>query len=259
MSDPCPPDLIEAAGALADLSASITRPLFRADPDVALKADSTPVSEADREAERAIRAEIARRFPDHGILGEEFGAENTGADYVWVLDPIDGTKSFVAGKPTFGTLIALAHKGAPLLGVIDHPALGDRWIGAAGHPTRHNGAPARSRAGTAFKDAIVSATAPDMFQGADADAFARVADAALYTIWGSDCFAYGQLSSGWVDLVVEAGLGTYDYMALAPVVNGAGGVMTDWSGAPLGLGSDGRVLAAGDAALHRAARAALAG
>ena len=256
MTEACPAGLVDAAVAFADISAAITLKWFRADPEVALKADSTPVSAADREAERAMRDEIARRFPTHGILGEEFGDERTDAEYVW--DPIDGTKSFVTGRPLFGTLIALARAGRPLLGIVDLPAIGDRWIGATGRQTTLRGQPVRTRRCAGLDTALLSATSPAMFNGPDLGAFERLQAAALYTIWGSDCFAYGQVASGWLDLVVEASLGTHDFMALAPVVTGAGGVMTDWEGRPLTLGSGGRVVASGDAALHRKALALLA-
>ncbi|MEX2643801.1 MAG: histidinol-phosphatase [Acetobacterales bacterium] len=259
MTEACPVDLIDAAVVLADISAAITLKWFRADPEVALKADSTPVSAADREAERAMRDEITRRFPAHGILGEEFGDERTDAEYVWALDPIDGTKSFVTGRPLFGTLVALARAGRPLLGIVDLPAIGDRWIGAAGHRTTLRGKAARTRRCAGLDGALLSATSPGMFSGPDRSAFERLQAAVLYTVWGSDCFAYGQVASGWLDLVVEASLDTHDFMAIAPVVTGAGGVMTDWEGRPLTLESGGRVVASGDAALHRKVLAALAG
>ena len=174
-----------------------------------------------------------------------------------MLDPIDGTKSFIAGIPLFGILIALVENGAPVLGVIDQPILRERWVGAAGQPTRRNGTPVRSRACGDLAQASLYATSPDMF-GAGRAAFGRLEGAVKATRFGADCYAYAQLASGFIDLVVEADLKPYDYCALVPVIEGAGGTITDWQGNKLGLKSDGRVVAAGDGALAAKARAVLA-
>jgi inositol-phosphate phosphatase / L-galactose 1-phosphate phosphatase / histidinol-phosphatase len=217
------------------------------------------VTVADREAEAEMRALIEARFPDHGVLGEEHGRTRPEADYVWVLDPIDGTKSFISGVPLFGTLIALTHKGTPVLGVIDQPILRERWLGAEGRKTTLNGKPIATRACSMVGDATLYATAPEMFAGTDAQAFARLRQGVKLARYGADCYAYGLLAAGFVDLVVEAGLKPYDYCALVPVIEGAGGEMSDWTGEVLTLRSDGRVIAAGDPALAAAARSALAG
>ena len=177
------------------------------------------------------------------------------AEFVWVLDPIDGTKSFISGVPLFGTLIALTHGGHPILGVIDQPISRERWLGAAGRPSTLNGAAIRCRACPALDAATLFATTPEMFRGPDAAAFARVSAAVKLTRFGADCYAYGLLAAGFIDLVLEASLKPYDFCAMIPIVEGAGGVATDWRGARLGLASDGRVLVAGD---HRAHEAALA-
>jgi len=177
---------------------------------------------------------------------------------VWVLDPIDGTKSFISGIPLFGTLIALLHRGRPVLGIIDQPISRERWCGVVGQQSTHNGAAIRTRPCPVLAAATLFATSPDMFQGADAAAFVRLKSAAKLTRHGGDCYAYGLLASGFIDCVVEAGLKPYDYCALVPVIEGAGGIMTDWQGRALGLASDGRVFAAGDRGLHAAARALLA-
>ncbi|HYL49643.1 MAG TPA: histidinol-phosphatase [Stellaceae bacterium] len=247
------------AGALADKAAAIIRRYFRSNLAVETKADETPVTVADREAEAEMRALIEARFPDHGVLGEEHGRTRPEADYVWVLDPIDGTKSFISGVPLFGTLIALTHKGTPVLGVIDQPILRERWLGAEGRKTTLNGKPIATRACSMVGDATLYATAPDMFAGTDAQAFARLRQGVKLARYGADCYAYGLLAAGFVDLVVEAGLKPYDYCALVPVIEGAGGEMSDWTGEVLTLRSDGRVIAAGDPALAVAARSALAG
>ncbi|HVA34737.1 MAG TPA: histidinol-phosphatase [Stellaceae bacterium] len=247
------------AGALADKAGAVIRRYFRSGIAVEKKPDDTPVTVADREAEAEMRALIEARFPDHGVLGEEHGRTRPEADYVWVLDPIDGTKSFISGVPLFGVLIALTFKGVPVLGVIDQPILRERWLGADGRKTTLNGKPIATRACSALADATLYATSPEMFAGADASAFARVRSAAKLARYGADCYAYGVLAAGFVDLVIEAGLKPYDFCALAPVIEGAGGEMSDWAGETLSLRSDGRVVAAGDPALAAAARSALAG
>ena len=201
------------------------------------KPDASPVTIADREAEAAMRALIAARFPAHGIVGEEYGREREDAEFVLVLDPIDGTKSFISGVPLFGTLIALAHRGRPILGIIDQPISRERWIGAAGRPTTLNGAAVRCRACPALAAATVFATSPDMFRGADAAAFVRMAGAAKLVRFGADCYAYGLLALGCIDLVIEA----------------AGGITTDWQGRPLGLHAGSRVVCSGDRRVHEAA------
>ena len=205
-----------------------------------------------------MRRLIAARFPDHGIIGEEFGREQEDAEFVWVLDPIDGTKSFISGVPLFGTLIALARHGRPILGIIDQPISRERWIGAAGRPTLFNGAPIRCRPCPSLAGATLFATSPDMFAGDDRAAFARVAAATKLARFGADCYAYGLLAHGFIDLVVESGLKPYDFSAILPVVEGAGGFASDWRGANLTVASDGRVVVAGDRRTYEAALALLA-
>jgi inositol-phosphate phosphatase/L-galactose 1-phosphate phosphatase/histidinol-phosphatase len=260
MTETCPAHLVALAQRLADSSAAVIRRYFRTPVAVDDKADASPVTIADREAERIIRTIIEAQRPDDGIFGEEHGTKNLDAEYVWVIDPIDGTKSFITGRPIFGTLIALLREGRPILGIIDQPIIGDRWIGVAGRPTTHNGQPAKVRpCPGGLAAAMLGTTSPDLFPGDDIHAFRRVSAAAKVTVYGGDCYTYGLLSSGYYDLVVEAGLKLYDFAALVPVVTGAGGVMTDWEGRPLDASSTGRVIAAGDARTHREALAALAG
>lgn len=213
---------------------------------------------ADRAAEGVMRRLIAERLPAHGIIGEEHGTERENAEFVWVLDPIDGTKSFISGVPLFGTLIALAQHGRPILGVIDQPISRERWIGAVGRASTYNGRAIRSRRCPALAAATVFATSPDMFRGSDAASFARVAAAAKLVRYGADCYAYALVAHGFVDLVIEASLKPYDFSAMLPIVEGAGGVATDWRGAPLTTASDGRVIIAGDPRVHEQALALLA-
>jgi inositol-phosphate phosphatase/L-galactose 1-phosphate phosphatase/histidinol-phosphatase len=250
---------LELALALADAAGPIIKRYFRTGTRITDKADLSPVTAADREAEAAMRTLIAERMPHAGVLGEEMGADRADAEYVWVLDPIDGTKSFVTGKPLFGTLIALTRRGVPIVGVIDQPVLGERWVGVAGEPARLNGGAIRTRACARLADAWLYATTPTMFAGADAAAWQRLAAAVKFPLYGADCYAYGLLAAGWTDLVCEAMLKPYDWCALVPIIDGAGGVITDWEGRPLTIASGGRVLAAGDAGLHAQALAKLRG
>jgi inositol-phosphate phosphatase/L-galactose 1-phosphate phosphatase/histidinol-phosphatase len=244
------PEFSAFAHELADTAGAVIRPYFRQKLEVEAKGDASPVTVADREAEQALRGMIATRYPDHGIWGEEFGPERMDAKYVWVLDPIDGTKSFMAGVPVFGTLISLARLGVPVLGVIDQPILSERWIGVAGQGTLFNGKPVTTRLCPALPDATLATTSPYLFADDERAAFERVRRQARYTLYGYDCYAYAQLAGGFIDAVVESGLKPHDFCALRPVVEGAGGVVTDWEGKALTLASTGRVVAAGDAALH---------
>jgi histidinol phosphatase-like enzyme (inositol monophosphatase family) len=254
MSEPiCPDNCLQLANAMADAVRGIVRPHFRQRLAVDSKADSSPVTIADREAEAAMRTILAREVPQHGVFGEEHGVERADAEYVWVLDPIDGTRAFITGLPIFGTLIALLHRGVPVLGIIDQPILKERWLGVDGQPSTLNGQPARVRACPTLDRAYMYSTSPIMFSGDVSRKHAALTTAVKLFRWGGDCYAYGLLASGHVDLVVEAGLKLYDFAALAPVIKGAGGLITDWQGKELDMQSDGSALAAGDPAVHRAA------
>ena len=260
-SQPCPPDYVDLAMRLADAAAAVVRRFFRTPVAVEDKPDQSPVTIADREAEAVMRRMISAEQPTHGILGEEWGPERTDADWVWVLDPIDGTKAFITGKPSFGTLIALLHQGRPVLGIIDQAILGERWLGLAGRPTTLNGSPIRVRPCPDLALAALYATAPEMFPAAELGRWEDLRQRVKLPRYGADCYAYGLLAAGFVDLVVEASLQPYDYLALVPVIEGAGGITSDWQGRPLGLGNEGggHAIAAGDARLHRAALAILNG
>ena len=245
-----PDELVEFAGRLADASGAIAMRLFRSGISFELKPDRSPVTVADQQAEAAIRRLIGATYPEHGVIGEEYGEDRRDAEFVWVLDPIDGTKSFITGRPTFGTLIALTHEGRPLLGVIDHPALRERWVGARGHPTLMNGLSVRTRPCPDPANAALYASSPHLFVGDAEAAFARVRTVTRQVLYGSDCYAFGLVASGFADLQVDARLGIHDYLAAVAVIEGAGGTMTDWDGRPLTLASGDRVIAAGDAGLH---------
>ncbi|MBP8232189.1 MAG: histidinol-phosphatase [Rhizorhabdus sp.] len=250
-------DDIRLAERLAEAAGAAIRPFFRARFDRETKADASPVTEADRASEAAMRAILAVERPQDGIIGEEYGREREDAERVWVLDPIDGTRAFVAGRPLFGTLIALVEANRPVLGVIDQPIIGDRWVGAAGRPTLFNGAVAATRNCARLDAAHIGTTSPAAFPAGDLDRFLRASGAAGDTLWGGDCHNYGLVASGHLDAVVESGLKLYDFAALIPVVEGAGGRMTDWQGRPLDADSPGEVIAAGDARLIEAIAAQL--
>ena len=252
--------LAAVAEAAADVAGAVIRPLFRADLDAELKGDASPVTIADRAAEQAMRAVLAERTPEAGVMGEEFGLDRPGASLRWVLDPIDGTRAFITGRPLFGTLVALLEEGVPVLGVIDQPITGERWVGVAGERTRFRG-PA-GRAGTrccaSLDVAELSSTSPEML-GRALPRFQRLAARARRVTWGGDCYAYGLLALGQIDIVAECDLKPWDWAALGPVIEGAGGMLRDWSGRPLAADSPGDVLALGDARLLDAAIACLTG
>jgi inositol-phosphate phosphatase / L-galactose 1-phosphate phosphatase / histidinol-phosphatase len=241
---------IALAHALADAAGAAIRPHFRAAFDVETKDDQSPVTAADRAAEQAMRSLLAAEAPRDGIVGEEFGTSEGSTGRQWVLDPIDGTVSFVAGRPIFGTLIALVQDGWPVIGVIDQPISGERWIGAAGRPTLFNGTSAKTRPCRDLAGATLATTGPHYFSDHDAEHFMALAAKCAHRrmVFGGDCYNYGLLASGHIDLVVESGLKLYDFAALVPIVEGAGGMMCDWSGEPLTAASQGDMIAAGDPA-----------
>lgn len=244
-------ELIAAAEAAADVAAAVVRPLFRQSLPADTKPDRSPVTVADRAAEQAMRAVLAERFPEHGIIGEEFGADRPDARFRWVLDPVDGTRAFITGRPLFGTLIGLLDGNRPILGIIDQPITRERWIGVAGQETRFHGAHGRPgcRPCPDLEDAELSCTSPDLFSPAQAERFRRLQGAAKRTSWGGDCYGYGLLALGGIDAIVEPGLKLWDWAALVPIIEGAGGQVRTWRGAPLQPEGEGDVVAVGDPAL----------
>lgn len=235
---------------LADAAGDAIRPHFRSGVGVERKGDASPVTVADRAAEEAMRRMLKAEVPRDGIIGEEFGSEEGTSGRTWVLDPIDGTVSFIAGRPIFGTLIALLVDGWPVLGVIDQPILGERWVGASGFPTTFNGKEVRTRPCRELSDAMLATTGPHYFDDHQGEHFMTLAAKTDHKrmVMGGDCYNYGLLASGHLDVVCEAGLKLHDWAALVPVVEGAGGTMCDWNGEPLHAQSDGHVLAIGDPA-----------
>lgn len=247
------------AETLADLSRSII--LSRLDEAAAaeIKPDGSPVTAVDRAVEQALRDRIAAAYPDHGVLGEEFPSRNTDAERVWVIDPIDGTKQFVAGLPLYASLIALAERGAYVLGVMDFPATGERWSGGAGLPARHDGKALRTRPCAGVAQALVCAGTPTRGSDRQVAAILRLARAGLANVWGSSAYGFALVASGRVDLAVDCGLDPYDLAAPVAVVEAAGGIACDWQGNPLTLESEGEILLAGDRRALDEAVALLAG
>ena len=256
-------DLIAFANRLADTSGAVIRPLFR-HPIAVTHKDGVhafdPVTEADRGAERALRELIARERPADGILGEEYGETPGTSNYRWVLDPVDGTRAFITGRHEWGSLIALEDKGRAVLGILDQPVLGERFVGAGG--AAHLLQAGRStklqvRECPALKDAILCATDPSAyFSQSEQQAFARVQAQTRMTRYGGDCYLFAALALGFVDLVIEAGFHAWDAAALIPIVEGAGGVMTSWDGGSAASGKT--IIAAGDKRVHHAAMKLLA-
>jgi myo-inositol-1(or 4)-monophosphatase len=246
---------------LAAVSGEIILPFFRTSLGVDDKGPAgrfDPVTAADRAAEQAMRALIRRTFPEHGIIGEEFGPERADAEYVWVLDPIDGTKSFIAGMPVWGTLIALTRLGEPIFGMMHQPYTRELFSGD-GLAAQYRG-PAgrrdlRARPCPALSDAILFTTSPLLMNEADRTAFQKVEAQVRLSRYGGDCYAYCMLAAGHIDLVIETELKPYDIIPLIPILAGAGAIVTSWDGGPAALG--GRVIAAGDTRVHAAAMQAL--
>ena len=245
---------------LADAARVEIQPHFREPVDAIRKSDSSPVTLADRAAEEAMRKILKAEVPQDGVWGEEFGVTEGRSGRQWVLDPIDGTTAFLAGRPIFGTLISLLVEGFPVLGIIDQPILGERWLGVTGRQSTLNGKPIHTRACRELADAAIATTGPHYFddhQGAHFMALAAKTDHKRM-VMGGDCYNYAMLAMGQIDIVCEANLKLHDFAALAPIVEGAGGMICDWNGEPLHAGSDGHVLALGDPARLEDVVAALA-
>jgi histidinol phosphatase-like enzyme (inositol monophosphatase family) len=247
---------VDFANGLADTASAMIEAGSTAPLGTTVKADKTFVTELDLAIEVRLRAQIEAAYPDHGIVGEEFGPVRADAKWVWTLDPIDGTMALVAGIPVYSTLISLSRHGVPVIGIMHFPAIHTRWVGASDRPTTCNGQDCHTRLGASLQDAIQSASSPDFFTAADEK---RALDAltaqTAWRIYGTAALAYGRLAMGRTDVAIDAGLKVYDYAPFVPIVTGAGGTITDWNGQPITLNSGPRVLAAGDARRHAAALA----
>ena len=248
---------------LADAAGDVIRPYFGAHGDIEEKTDKSPVTLADKLTEKTIRKLIEQAYPDHAIYGEEEGQKKTISEFTWVIDPIDGTRAFISGRKEWGTLIALCSDGVPILGILDQPITGERWVGIKGEKTHYSIVPAqeldpRKRAQevsikTRFcgrlADAEFSTTSLTYFTPPQAMSVIAIAQSCRATVKDGDCYAYGLLAKGARDVVLDAGLKPYDILALVPIIEGAGGAITGWDGTPVTLRNFKDVVAVGDPAL----------
>ncbi len=242
-----------------DVSGALIREYNRKPFQIEVKGDGSPVTSVDPAVEDQMREIIAAEHPDHGILGEERKAYAPDSEFVRVIDPIDGTLAFIAGIPVFGTLLALLHNGIPVLGIIDMPMTGERWIGVDGLQTTRNGKPVHSRPCADLAMALMSTSNPDYYDRTNAPALERLKKATRFAIYGGSCMFYAQIAAGRVDICIDVQFKIYDYLALIPVVQGAGGVFTNWEGRAAGLHSGSQYIAAGDPRAHEQALKILAG
>lgn len=256
-SNPLLDDFLRIAHLAADAADRIVQNYYRTALSSQAKSDASPVTKADQEVERAIRDIIAQHYPEHGIIGEEQANTNEGAGYQWVIDPIDGTRAFMAGYPLFTSLIALAHEGTPQLGVVSQAILKERWAATDSQKTTYNTALVNTRACDDLSRCVVASTSADYFTEGQSHAYNSLKSSCAQHITGGDAYAYMMLANGQLDMVVDAGMKVFDYAALAPVIAQAGGIITDWSGAPLTLHSKGDVIASANAQLHAQALAFL--
>jgi myo-inositol-1(or 4)-monophosphatase len=261
---PVEQSLVEFAHRLADASGAVIRPFFRQRIEVVHKPGQhrfDPVTEADKGAERAIRAIIDRERPQDGILGEEYGEKPGSNGLRWVLDPVDGTRGFITGRHEWGSLIALERDEMPVLGILDQPVLGERFIGFNGHAMLHQDGQVtrlKTRACADIGEAILCCTDPSAyFTLEQQDAFQRVKAAARMTRYSGDCYLFAALALGFIDIIIEANFHRWDIAALMPLVEGAGGVVTSWDGGDCRDGKS--ILACGDRRMHEAAMALLKG
>ena len=242
------------AQTLADAARALFAPHIGLAPRVEIKADHSLVTALDRAIEARLCELIESRFPGHGIYGEEQGQQRLDAEWVWVIDPIDGTAPFIAGVPVFGSLIALLWRGHPVLGVMDFPVTQDRWLGVLGQPTLHRGRPCRTRDCERLDQAMLTTSNPDFYSAAQRPAFEALRSRTRWRIYGGCCLSYGLLASGRTDVAIDAGFKLYDYAPFVPVLAGAGGVITDWAGRALSLHNPAQcIVAAGDVRRHREA------
>lgn len=258
MSQQLPNEYSSFAHDLADIARHIIQTADKLNRRPVAKLDTSPVTPTDRAVELRLRERINDRFPGHGILGEEFGAEGLDREFVWVLDPIDGTKAFVAGLPVFGTLISLAHGGTPVIGLIDNPTTGDRWFGVSSEATTLNNAPIMSASTIALEEAFMSTGNPDAFNPSNKPRLERLQETTRWCVFGGSCVSYGRVADGSLDICIDEGLSPFDYCALVPIINGAGGRITDWNGAPLTITSGSQCVASANQALHDQVLASLA-
>ena len=252
-------ELLDTALAVSEAARPVPLGYFRKPLEVIAKADESPVTVADRETERVMREVLAERVPEHGILGEEHGEARLDHRFVWVLDPIDGTKSFITGFPLFNNLIALLDRGRPVIGVVDTPAIGERYHAARGKGAWFNGERIRTSGCTDLARAVIYLAGHEPTAPTKAERFRQFQSRGRLQRRGYDAYVYALLAAGHLDLMIETDLQPYDHLALVTLIEEAGGAVTDWSGRPLGLDSEGDVLAAATPELHAEALALLGG
>lgn len=241
---------LQAALSISEQASAIPRSYFRVNVSIDQKQDESPVTIADRETEAFIRERLAAEFPDHGIFGEEFGRSSAESDYEWIIDPIDGTRSFITGNPLYGMLLALLKNGKPEIGIVRMPELNEVYVGFEGSAHR-NGDEISVSGVTQLSDAAIYINEGDKMQAQHPELFKRLCGAGRTKRLAYDCYPHMLLAAGHIDAVVDFDLQPYDYLPLVTVVEGAGGVMTDWQGKPLNLNSDGKVVGAATPALHK--------
>ncbi len=240
----------ESAECMAAAAGNYIREAVKKPFSTEIKGDGSPVTDVDKATEDCIREIIAERHPDHGILGEEREPVSPDAEFVWIIDPIDGTLPFLAGIPVFGTLIALMQGDTPLIGIIDMPMTGERWIGRHGMETLRNGAPIRTRACSDLSSALMSTSNPDFYESDTVGALDNMRAATKLAVYGGSCMSYAQIATGRIDVGLDVQFDIHDYLPLVPVIQGAGGVITDWKGNPLTRDSGDRFVASGDPRVH---------
>ena len=243
-------EFVNFANLLADLASKTSMKYFRTKLDIENKKDESPVTIADKETEEVIRNEIKKKFPNHGILGEEYENENLDSEFIWVIDPIDGTRSYIAGHKDFGNLISLLHNNQPIIGIINCPAHNERWIGIENTKTTCNGKEVLTSGVKKIENAYLFTSGVYFYEPIFRKGFEVLKEKSKYFRLGGDCYMYGMLSSGLIDIVIEDTLKAHDYMALINVVEGAGGKITDKYGKPISLQSDGSLIASSSVDLH---------
>ena len=251
--------LMQFMHSLANAAKRITLSWYQKENHLQDKADQTPVTIADQETEQHLRSLIAEHFPDHGFLGEETGEKDLHAEYIWIVDPIDGTKNYTIGAPIFGTLIALLQDGAPIAGLLDMPVLQQRWFSYCGRSTELNGETCQTDKCDQLATAIIHATTPDMFNPRQSRQFDHLSAHCRFRLFGKDCYAYGLLASGFLHLIMEADLKAVDILPLVPIIENAGGKITDWQGHPLSLKNHRTALASCNPVLHELALSRISG
>jgi len=244
-------EFVKFANFLADESSIIITKYFRTKININMKEDSTPVTIADQNTELKIRELISLKYPSHGILGEEYEQINTKAEFIWVIDPIDGTRSFIAGHKDFGTLIALLHNNKPILGIINCPAHNERWVGIKDHYTTCNNKKVSTSSIKKIEDSYLFTSGEFFYEPFLKKGFEKIKEQSKYFRYGGDCYMYGMLASGLIDVVIEDTLKAHDYMALVNIIEGAGGKITDKFGKNVSIESDGSLVASCNQNIHK--------